>query len=412
MRRARTGERGVALLLVMVAVAVLTALAADLAYESRVSLRIAANARDELRATALANGGVALGRVVLSLQQQIDAAVPAASGATPGRGGAAAAAIPSMPRPQIWRLISVGDGLADGLFGGPGAARAVPAEGGAPAPRGEGFDVEIDDEGRKVNAQLEAGVTGTLPGDVQALYQLVCDPRWDALFDRDDANGIRVSRHELLVYLRDWVDTNEQVSVLGAGFPPGGCAIIVPPTPFEDGFGDENFPYDRGEDRYRAKNARMDSLAELHLVAGVTDAFMAAFGDALTVYLPRDAKRNANERDPQRILENALLIADAQGQAMLLTSPEVRVLLHQTVLKRTMGFFSLSPGDFVGIVGEVGISTKPNAESYFTDRSTTFRLRAVGRAGDVAKTLDVVVWPDRPNTPVAIPWRIVHWREE
>jgi general secretion pathway protein K len=410
MLRARTGERGVALLLVMVAVAVLTALAADLAYESRVSLRIAANARDELRATALAKGGVALARVVLSLQQQIDDAVPAASSATPGRGGAPVASIPSIPRPQIWRLLAVGDGLADGLFGGPGAPRAAPAEGGAPAPRGAAFDVEIDDEGRKVNAQLDASVTGALPGNVQALYQLVCDPRWDALFDRDDANGIRVSRHELLVYLRDWVDTNEQVSVLAAGFPPGGCAIVVPPNPFEDGFGDENFPYDRGEDRYRAKNARMDSLAELHLVAGVTDAFMAAFGDALTVYLPRDAKPSVN--DPQRIVDNAMFVADLQGQAMLLTSPELRALLQQTFLQQTRGFFSLSPTQFVEMVKGLGISTNAKAESYLTDRSTAYRLRAVGRAGDVAKTLDVVLWSDPPNTPVTTPWRIVHWREE
>ncbi len=64
------------------------------------------------------------------------------------------------------------------------------------------------------------------------------------------------------------------------------------------------------------------------------------------------------------------------------------------------------------MVAGLGISTNPKAESYLTDRSTTYRLRAVGRAGDVAKTLDVVLWSDRPNTPVTTPWRIVHWREE
>jgi general secretion pathway protein K len=401
MGRGRTGERGAALLIVMVAVAVLTVLAVDLAYETRVSLRIAANARDDLRATALAKGGVALSRLVLSFQQQIDSAGSTAQGAA------------SMPRPQLWRLVPVGDALADGLFGGPGAPRATPPEGGGPVPRGEGFDVDIDDEARKVNVQLDA-LRGTIAAQVQALYQLVCDPRWDALFDRDDANGIRVSRQDLLVYLRDWIDPGEQASALTAGFPAGGCAIVVPQPPFEDGFGDENFPYDRGEDRYRAKNARMDSLAELHLVAGVTDAFMAAFGDAITVYLPPDAKPNVNQIDAERLLENAMLVADAQGQAALLNA-ETRALLHKSVLETTFGgFLSMSSAYFVQLVVDTaGGTARPNMDKYFTDRSTTFRLRAVGRAGDVAKTLDVVVWmQDKPGTPVTTPGRIVHWREE
>ena len=68
-------ERGAALLVVMVAVAILGVLAADLAYETQVSLRIAANARDELQATYLAKGGVALSRLVLSFQQEVDEAI-------------------------------------------------------------------------------------------------------------------------------------------------------------------------------------------------------------------------------------------------------------------------------------------------------------------------------------------------
>mgnify|MGYP001764534641 CR=1 FL=1 len=36
--------------------------------------------------------------------------------------------------------------------------------------------------------------------DVLALYQLVCDPRWDPLFDREDANGTRISRQDLLMH--------------------------------------------------------------------------------------------------------------------------------------------------------------------------------------------------------------------
>ena len=411
MTRRRTSQRGAALLLVLVAVAVLTALAVDLAYESRVSLRIAANARDELRASASARGGVALARVVLSLQQKIDAAIPASGGA--GKG------LPSFPRPQLWRLIPVGDSLATGLFGGPGGAPIAAAAEGEDRRRGEGFDVDVDDEARKVNVQLDTSGT-LLAAQVRALYQLVCDPRWDALFDRDDANGMRVSRQDLLVYLRDWVDPLDVASALAAGFPPGGCEIVVPAVPFENGFGDENYPYDRGEDRYRVKNARMDSLAELHLVAGVSDAFMAAFGDAITVYPPRDARQNPNDPRPEALLLNAAVAADPPGQPEL-RNPEFLVRLQRLFLEKTFGgLLSLTPADFGDLVEAAGVTVNKvqlspqSTQNPFTDRSTTFRLRAVGRAGDVAKTLDVVVWMTDPakNAPETTPGRIVHWSEE
>jgi general secretion pathway protein K len=400
----RPGERGAALLVVLVAVAVLTALAADLAYDTRVSLRIAANARDDLRATYLAKSGVALSRLVLSFQQELDGAIPR----IPGQ--------PSLPRPQIWRLVPVTSGLAAALFDG--VPREEGAERVAAAPGA--FEASVDDEGRKVNVQFDAGGTGALAAQVQALFQLVCDPRWDALFDRDDASGVRASRQDLLVHLRDWVDEDEVSSALVAGFPGGSCAMITPPNPFERGFGDENHPYDRGEDRYRAKNARMDSLAELHLVAGVSDLFMAAFGDALTVYLPRDAKWNVNETDPALLLVRAMIAADPPIQPAFL-DPELPARLHGLVLERTFGgILSLSSSDFGQLVQLAGVTVNmsPLAENSpqnpFTDRSFVFRIRAVGQAGDVRKKLEAVVRFEQTTQgqPGSTSGRLVHWREE
>jgi general secretion pathway protein K len=414
--RTHTGERGAALLVVMVAVAVLTALAVDLAYDTRVSLRIAANARDELRATYLAKSGVALSRLVLSFQQDVDDAIPK----LPGQA--------SLPRPQIWRVVPVDSALAANLFGESPAAPAAAAGAGAPGrephpsagPPSGGFDTTVDDEGRKVNVNLEALGTGLLSAQVRALWQLICDPRWDALFDREDENGLRVSRQDLIVYLRDWVDSDERGSALVASFPAGGCQMIATQNPFEQGFTDENFPYDRGEDRYRAKNARMDSLDEMYMVAGVTDAFMAACGDAITVYLPRDAKRNVNETDRSRLLDLARIVADPPTQPVLY-DPELADRLQKAVLERTFGgMLSLTPTDFGQLVAALGVNVKMDTlaetspQNPFTDRSSVFRIRAAGRAGDVTKNLDAVLRFDKltPGQVVVTPGRIVHWREE
>lgn len=391
----------------MVAVAVLTALAADLAYESRVSLQIAANARNELQATYLAKSGVALSRLVLAFQQEVEDAIPRFPGA------------PAAPRPQLWKLAPVSSELADGLLGGEARSRPETAAAGHAGPDAGGFQVEIQDEGGKVNAQLEGTATGMLPAQVQALWQLVCDPRWDPLFDREDENGLRVSRTDLLVYLRDWVDDEvpPSSSALAASFAPNGCAIATPQNPFEQGFGDENFPYDRGEDRYRAKNARMDSLDELYLVAGIGDTFMAAFGDGLTVYLPRDAKRNVNETDPVRLLGLVRMMAAAPDDPTLLDPAFLGRLLKAITLQTLGGVLSLTPADLGRLVQESGVAVNQNLltegpQSPFTDRSTVFRLRSAGRAGDVTKTLDVVVRVEKIQANVPTPGKIVHWREE
>jgi general secretion pathway protein K len=202
--------------------------------------------------------------------------------------------------------------------------------------------------------------------------------------------------------------------------------MLTPQDPFERGFQDENFPYDRGPDRYRAKNARMDSLAELYMVAGIGDAFMAAFGDAITVYLPRDAKRNVNETDPERLLDLAGFVADPPSQPALY-DPEFAKRLHTFVMERTFGgMLSMSPAEFGQLVQAAGVTVNANqlaegsTQNPFTDRSSVFRVRSLGRAGDVTKTLDVVVqFPTAGGAAAAAqaalvttPGKLVHWREE
>ncbi|HEX9399716.1 MAG TPA: hypothetical protein VF912_06360 [Anaeromyxobacter sp.] len=407
MSASRPGERGAALLIVMVSVAVLTAFAVDLAYDARVSLQIAANGRDELRANYLARSGVATSRLVLSFQQQLDDLLPKGS------------ALP-VPRIQLWKVVPLGAALTDGLFGG-GPPRSP--HGGPPGSTPIAtYDTRIDDEGRKVNAQLEAinnpGLL--LAPQIQAVYQLVCDPRWDPLFEREDSRGNRTTREELLTRLRDWVDEDDRSAALRATFGGASCSMVVAPPPFEDAFGDENQPYDRGEDRYRAKNARMDSLDELYMVAGVGDAFMAAFGDQLTVYLPRDAKQNVNELDRKALVNLAARIADPPMAPRLL-DPAFGEALQKWVLQRSaLGILSYGPLEFAQAVEAAGVhvnanllqDTNPN--NPFTDRSTTFSIRSTGTVGSVKTALEVVVRMEKPTQgeAVAAPGRVIHWQEE
>lgn len=427
----RPAHRGAALLSATVFIAILTALAVDLAYENRVRLQLAVNARDALRAEALAEGGVALARLVLAFQQQLDETTGKACGALGQVPGAAAALGGGCPRPQIWNLVPVSSGLVQALFGGGESAA------GAPLPEGmvpaavfgdfEGaFEARIEDEGAKVNAQLdELAVNGALGVQVEAFLRLVCDPAYDDLFDRQDADGQRYTRGDLVVHLRDWIDERSEASTLQAAFPGGGnCNFLLPLTaPFEQGFSDENYPYDRGPDRYRTKNARFDSLEELHLVAGVTDDFMAQFADQLTVYLPREKGSNVNTSDPEQQLRIAWQMAQPEARPLLADPTFAERLAIALAEVRRGGLFAIGQAQFAAVVQALGV---PVQQQYlqggdrgpFSDRSLVFRVRSAGGVGAVTRTIDAVVTFDPrqlQGDPVAgkpLPGRLIRWRVE
>ena len=71
-RDVHAGSRGVALILVLTTIAILTSIGVDFSYSTRVSLRLAESARDETRAYFLARSGVNLARLLLHFQKQVD----------------------------------------------------------------------------------------------------------------------------------------------------------------------------------------------------------------------------------------------------------------------------------------------------------------------------------------------------
>ena len=61
----RRGEQGMALLLVLVVVALLTSLLTELAYSTLVDMRLTETFRDKTKAYYLAKGGIKAGRMIL-----------------------------------------------------------------------------------------------------------------------------------------------------------------------------------------------------------------------------------------------------------------------------------------------------------------------------------------------------------
>ena len=425
-RHAPSSERGAALLMALTTVALLTAMTVDLAYQRRVSLQIAVNARDELRAGALARSAVNLSRLVLHFQRELDRTAGGAGQALSQLTGGKTPALQLSIR--LWEIVPVDSSTASLFAAGaapPEARPAAPGSAGKPdslfagaEPRTFGdyqgsFRARIEDEDRKVNLPQFANTAPVAGPQLLRFMQLVKDPAYDALFDRDDQWGNRWTRADVAAALRDWVDENQTTTVVGAN----------PAAPFEEGFGDENFPYDRGESRYLAKNARFDSLDELLMVGGVGDAFLAAFGSQITVYPSVNAKTNINTNDPAEMMVNILAMLDPPGvpQAALLDQGFPQRLDAALRLARPLPFLALGVSQFAQILAGLGLRVQPlylqaqdtDARNSFGSRSSTFTIHATGQAGSVEKTITAVVtFDERAGPLVADLGRLIHWRED
>ena len=462
LRAGRSG-RGVALLFVMTTVAILSAIALDFSSGARVNLELAVQSRDSLRARSLAMSAMNFSRLMLHFQRKIDGLGGAASAGGMGQlmgmlqsgngdglesllGMARGAGIdPSMiqsvlggamsgisggavPSIRLWEILPK-DGLDSSTIMSAFAA-AVPtpdseaarkasdsyknarpdAEGqGGPVDESFGdftgsFSAEISDEDQKINLQrLEYSLGGGPLATLVQLRSMIDDPKYDFLFTEEDANRDRVELNDLILALKDWIDADDQQSQLD----PTGLS-----TPFLPGFGDENASYQRYRRRYRAKNAKFDSLEELRMVRGVGDGFMSGFGSRLTVWPDVNSKLNINTNDPLQLLINIMTAARNPQDPMLMDPLRIQLIMQQIALIKRFPFIGLSVGTFVSVLEGNGIMVRPEIKAnsaqnvFLGDKSSTFRIVAKGRAGRVEKKLTAVVRYDDGMG------QLLYWHEE
>jgi general secretion pathway protein K len=406
--------------MVVVSIAILTAVAAEFAYDSRVDLELAVHQRDALRAEYLAKSSVGMARLLLMFQKQLDRS-PINIPGLPG-GGASGGASPF--NFQIWRLAHVDCHMLQALlpqerdlrpkFRGP-APREVDAQGRMQYGGFAGcFDARIEDEQEKLNVNALAGLqTGTAQGAVQRLYNLINDKRFEFVFDREDANRVRAMPTDVILALKDWADDDDTLSALSVN----NLGVVT----LQNGFSDEAGLYSRYAPRYRPKNAPFDSLGELFLVNGVGDRFMSAFGDRLTVYPDPNAPLNVNSDDPLILALAIRSIADPSKPDPRLADPVfLDGIIQKVRAARVLTPMGMTVQDFVTIVQQVGVAVNPlvlqrqgatgTANTFLGDKSDTFRVVATGQAGDVEQKVTTVVRLRDPQQDGL--GRILYWRND
>lgn len=301
--RRRRDRRGVALIMVLGAITVLTVFLTDLQEETSTELSAALADRDALRAEYYARSAVNLSRMLIAAEPTVSAAIGPMLAIVGVRGEI---------QVPIWKFTD--------LFLGPfNAQLAPPGEEGGAAPTAEQagassaagknlgltgggrFELKIVDEDSKIN--VNRGSDDVATGDQLAvgmqLLSLMSPPQYNPLFEERDGDGQFSDRMTICSALLDWADPGESLFNCDPAMNNAGS------TGAEDNY------YQMLGLPYQRKNAAYDSLEELRLVRGMSDDFWATFVDpdpndpdkrVLTVWGNRKQGLNVTTASPQALL--------------------------------------------------------------------------------------------------------------
>ncbi len=289
--RARRHDRqhGVAVLLVLACLAILAPFTATFNYQARVDWQSSVNVRDEIAARNIQRGALQLSLLLFEIQRLV-------FNQRQFRDFMGTMDITQVA-PYLMSVFGTADG-AQGLGDMVGidatALEELSLENGS-------FEYRVAAESGKVNVnclakQGKAGDRDNPAGrTVETLEALMSPTLYDPLFEEEKSDGQYYARTDIVRAIADYIDDDRQR-----------FDIIK----LRSGSAQENDRYGELFDPYLPRNARIDSIDELHLVAGIDDDWMTAFSPELTVY--GGCKVNLNFASPEQI---ALVIRHAASAA-------------------------------------------------------------------------------------------------
>jgi type II secretory pathway component PulK len=328
--RKRSREQGVAILMVLIALAILFPFTASFNFKSRVDWQSAVNHGDEVRARAVQRGAMQLSVLMFELQRMV-------FNQKQFRDMMGAMDI-TMLAPYLMSIFGSADG-AEGLGALVGLDTSSLSE--LALEGGGTFELRLEAESGKLNVNclaIEKDGDNTPRARVtETIEALTLPTLYDPLFDEEKSDGERYNRQQVLQAIVDYIDDDTK---------------RVDAYRLRQSSQDERYRYTELVDPYEPRNARLDSIEELHLIEGVDDDWMAAFGHELTVYGGCKVNINfASAEQLAQVLRHAVSGADrwkTEGDNFLLmTMP----LANFVIEAREMNLFEKLE-DFKELVGK------------------------------------------------------------
>ncbi len=262
-RRSPRGQQGIAVLLVLACLAVLAPFTMSFNYQARVDWQSAVNVRDEVAARNIQRGALQLSLLLFDIQRMVFNQKQFRD------------FMGSMDITQVAPYLMSAFGTEDGAEGLGDLAGIDTSALKDLAIQGGSFEYRVMAESGKINVncmaqQGKAGEKDNPAGrTVETIEALMSPTLYDPFFEEEKADGQYYSRTDIVRAMADYIDDDRSR-----------FDIIK----LRSGTAAENDRYTELFDPYMPRNARLDSVDELHLIAGIDDDWMKAFGSELTIY--------------------------------------------------------------------------------------------------------------------------------
>jgi general secretion pathway protein K len=313
MKTKRNNQRGIALMVVMICIAITIVISSEFGTQTNVDIGAAANYRDQMRAHVLARSAQNLAELVVRIQQRRDN-IKELRGQVQITDFADQLVLPFCgDAEQVRDMIGFSADQIKGMGADIGTC---------------GFNGPFTTEDDKINLNC-ANVPQVAPVIKSVLDALVFFQAYDPVFEESDAEGWRRDRGTQVDAIMDYVDNNAM-----RGSNRGTS---------------EDYGYESLKDHYMPKNNYIDTIGELKLVRGVDDRFWQLFGNAFTVY--GGCKINLAAVTNPQLIASVLYLSAKNPNDPVLQDPRKLFLLASIIAKaKQFGETFAKADDFVSFV--------------------------------------------------------------
>lgn len=383
----RKDRRGIALIVVIATVMFLTALVTDIAFGARVRFLAAAHERDEAKSYWLAQTGVAIYRLILMGDRQMQGN----SMVSQMLGGVTLWQSIPFVNTGLLRMFAAGGGDVDEEDVADYAQTGEISEKVEEESREDtthfgnrnfldfdgDFTAEVKGEECGINVNALASRSSTeRPEDTATGKQIL-----GLMSGEDNDQWLRdrnLDKYDLISNLGDWVDADTLVASGKGGY--------------EDDF------YNSLPSPYVAKNARFDTLQEIRLVEGWQDEVFDRWGSSLTIY--GSGKVN-------------ITCADDTVMAGLIKA-HVTPIPTDTEIERILGEFHnytsmttfTSGREFVTWLTDQGVTPDSDLANEISTKTRVFTITSTGQVGDASAKITAVIDYTTSNQGTMVYWRV------
>jgi general secretion pathway protein K len=380
-------QGGIALIIVMIAIAICTLIATQFASSTTTDMITAANHRDSMRAHFLARSALNLSELVIRVQQRLDNVKQLGGVQITDFADQVLLAFCGT-KAEVQAAIGLDSSTSKGLgadIGTCGVTKVL-------ADPDTGAEAGISTDDGKINLNCANGndtTAATLKSKIDALMYF---PAYDTVFEESDAEGWRRNRETQTASIIDYVDTNS-VRVRERGTT-------------------EDYGYESLRDDYRPKQNYIDTISEIKLARGVDDRFWSLFGQAFTVY--GGCKTNISTVADVQLMAALIYLSAKNANDPVLQNPQ-KIWTLATIVLKAKGFgvnFS-SLDDFIDFVRDPGesLSSMLNKGAAPGAATAPFQLPGLAPGEKIGLELDKAKLGQIANTGARRTYRLYAWGE-